>query len=219
MSDPFDAPPPPEPGPEPPPASPADLFVRPERFFQALAARPRWLLPPFAIVVAVPLVSAIGGGLLIASGHAGAAGRQLQELLGQVDVSSPAFAVGASLGAVLGGLVSWLIAWAPLRLTTGSHPRLWELAGFAQVPFLVAAPLQVLLIFLASGPPGIGGVFLSAAAAAASCVLVHAGLRVLAPAAATSGTVAYALVQLLSVGLGLVGGLPGGGGGSGTTVM
>jgi len=219
VSDPYT--PPPGSDPEPPPSSsPADLFVRPERFFRGLAAQPRWLLPPFVIVVAVPLVSAIGGGLLIASGRAGAAGRQLQQLLGQVDVASPAFAIGASLGAVLGGLVSWLIAWAPLRIFAGAHPRLWELAGYAQVPFLVVAPLQTLLAFLAAGPTGSGGVFLGALAAAASCLLVLAGLRVLMPAAAARGTVAYAAVQLLSVALGLLGGAgAAGGGGSGTAVM
>lgn len=198
--------------PEEPRLHPRDLVVQPQRFFEALASRPRRLMPPFAVVLATVLVGALGGALLIVSGRAGAEGRRALELLAQVDMASSGFAVGVSLGVVLGACASWIFAWLPLRITAGAHPRLWELAGFAHAPFLAATPLQLGLVALQAAVAGALALLLSMAATVAACAIVWGGLRALAPEAALRGTVAYLLVQLLPA---VLGGLLGGGGGGG----
>jgi hypothetical protein len=195
------------------------VLVRPRRFFEALAARPPRLMPPFAVVAATVLLNATGGALLLVSGEGGPQGARALELMGEVDTSSAAFVLGVALAAGLGALMSWALAWLPLRLAVGAGHRLWELAGFAHAPYLAAAPLQLGLASLLGGQAGAAGFGISVAATAASCFVVWGGLQALAPEAAARGTAAYVAFQVLSVGLGFVLGASSGGGGGGTLVM
>jgi hypothetical protein len=208
-----------DPGARGPAASPLDVLRNPRRFFEALAPRPRRLMPPFAVVAATLLLNAIGGAVLLVSGRAGPEGARALEMLGKVDPGSPAFAVGVTLGALTGALVTWAIAWLPLRLAVGAHERLWEVAGFAHAPFLAAAPVQLGLVWLEGGPAGALEIAVSLLATAGSCAVVWSGLRVLAPEAAVRGTAAYVALQVATVGFGLVLGASGGGGSGGGLVM
>lgn len=102
----------------------------------------------------------------------------MRELLEDARMGALGTAVTVALVAPISALLTWALAWIPVRLGAGGGKRLWEVAGWSQVPVVALSMLQLaLMVSLPVGPTLSSG--LSAIAAGWSAWFVYAGVGAL----------------------------------------
>ena len=171
--------------PSPPPL--IQILLRPVDFFAGIRDAAPDYRQALGVVVTMTLATL---GLPLGASVTKVIYGEVDTLLGFVLRAPLATAVYVA-GVLVVALLSWAIAWMPIRVGAGRQARCWELAAWAQLPYLVLAPIWFVNFFARDGEPQMIFHVGESIAILWSIGLVYCGLSVLAERAVLRGTVLY----------------------------
>ena len=174
-------------------------LVDPSGFFRWLATRPERRLRAYAVLLVGALVS---NGVVLWAATAGdlPQGQPMRDLIARSGLPTNVLLMAWVAAVPLGAALTWAIVWVLLRVGGGPAARLWEVAGWSQLPQVAIALANAGLLLVGRLDPAVSA-FLGAIGVAWCAWFVWAGERELARGRAVGAVLVYALFWAIPVGI------------------